>query len=46
MAETLTISEENQINLSEKIEKYQKNFLNSQLGDVVNNAIDIGLKIV
>lgn len=46
MGEELVLSKENTINLSDKLEEYQSKFLSSQLGQVVNNAVDIGLKSV
>ena len=46
MTEEVTLIEEKKTSISEKLEEYQENFLSSQLGQVINNAVDIGLKSV
>ena len=46
MAEELTLIEENTLGLSNKLNNIQENFLTSNWGQVINNALDIGLKAI
>lgn len=46
MGEELTIIEDKNINVQNELKSIQEQFLKSSLGNVVNNAVDIGLKSV
>lgn len=46
MGEELTIIEDKNINVQSELKSIQEQFLKSSLGNVVNNAVDIGLKSV
>lgn len=46
MKNEIALEKENLIVISNKLKEAQEKFLNSQLGEVINNGVDIGLKSV
>jgi hypothetical protein len=44
MSEELSITEENNLSITNNLKSLQENFLDSSIGKVVNNALDIGLR--
>lgn len=46
MREELIITQEKNIDLKNNLKSVQENFLQSNLGEIINNAVDIGIKAV
>lgn len=46
MGEDLILAQEKNIDLKNNFKSIQENFLQSNLGEVINNAVDIGIKVV